>query len=413
MSRYLLAFFGGSALALLSACSAGDYVVCPEKPEIKELSCNNNWDDDCDGKVDYEDPDCRCEKENDSQPSIDPDNKTYYNDAKKWTGIPANYNAVSICSLGEKKCEKVNQELRWKTVSYPVFPQGGEICGNGKDDNCNNLVDSAEMCRTCNPGDTNPDYPPGISKENFSKFSYAPLSRCKIPIQTCDASGNWLPPADPKSSGPVDETCNGVDDNCDGQVDEGTSVSIAAKIKPAGTETFRNYSVKVGEDCWRVPQAQNQYGVCQGIGYLSGCQKNDDMMTSIPNCQLIIAPLPATSYYAKPNSTIPKAISQVEGEYLQGAKWDWDCDGKVQSMLCLAGDLVGNTDSQICKDPKTVVSDCRSCPSPCSSCYGLGSMPLPSCGSVLNGAYVCTTGSGGTCSFSSTGMQVSGTVVCR
>ncbi len=76
-----------------------------------------------------------------------------------------------------------------------VHPSATERC-NGVDDNCNGTTD--EGC-TCAPGSTS-----------------ACATICSSTgTQTCDATGSWgtcVPPA---------EVCNGVDDNCNGAVDEG------------------------------------------------------------------------------------------------------------------------------------------------------------------------------------------------
>ncbi len=85
-----------------------------------------------------------------------------------------------------------------------VFPGAGERCGNSIDDNCDGTVD--ENC-TCSSGET--------------RTGGCPLpGRCRDADAVC-VGGLFQCAASP---GPVDETCNGVDDDCDGLLDEGVSI---------------------------------------------------------------------------------------------------------------------------------------------------------------------------------------------
>ena len=85
----------------------------------------------------------------------------------------------------------------------------GEIC-NGKDDNCNSLIDEgvSNQCITCTPGNTNP---------NCGSFVINPDDTTD-PDNVIGQSGGT-----PKHC--AIETCNCLDDNCNGQVDEGLPVN--------------------------------------------------------------------------------------------------------------------------------------------------------------------------------------------
>ena len=82
-----------------------------------------------------------------------------------------------------------------------------EIC-NGKDDNCNGLIDEgvSNQCNTCTPGNTNP---------HCGSFVINPDSATD--------PDNVLGRRRPKHC--AVETCNCLDDNCNGQVDEGLPVN--------------------------------------------------------------------------------------------------------------------------------------------------------------------------------------------
>jgi MYXO-CTERM domain-containing protein len=85
----------------------------------------------------------------------------------------------------------------------------GETC-NGKDDNCNSLIDEgvSNECSTCTPGNTNP---------NCGTFVISPNSPTD-PDNVIGQSGGI-----PKHC--AVETCNCLDDNCNGKVDEGLPVN--------------------------------------------------------------------------------------------------------------------------------------------------------------------------------------------
>jgi hypothetical protein len=111
-------------------------------------------------------------------------------------------------------------------------PSNGEICGNGLDDNGNGLVD--EGC-PCTVGATEPCFPGEPQK--------AGVGACKRGQQTCEkgsgevSSSQWG--ACIGAGAPSTEVCNGVDDNCDGQVDEGCvclpGTTVSCYSGPSGT----------------------------------------------------------------------------------------------------------------------------------------------------------------------------------
>lgn len=83
-----------------------------------------------------------------------------------------------------------------------VRPSAQELC-DGADNNCNAVID--EGC-ICTPGATRQCPSPG---------------ECAAGVQTCVDGRSWSG----CSIGPVAESCNDLDDNCDGVVDEGQTLS--------------------------------------------------------------------------------------------------------------------------------------------------------------------------------------------
>ena len=145
-------------------CDDTDPTISPGAEEI----CDNGIDDDCDGLIDYSDPDCPC---------IDIDGDGY--------GDPAN----PACLFPQWDCDDTDPD---------VYPGAIEICENGIDDDCDGLVDELEDCCKDMDGDGYGD--PANPACLFSQWD-------------CDDT-------DPDVYPGAEEICdNGIDDDCDGLVD--------------------------------------------------------------------------------------------------------------------------------------------------------------------------------------------------
>ncbi|MBK8997707.1 MAG: hypothetical protein IPM35_18425 [Myxococcales bacterium] len=92
----------------------------------------------------------------------------------------------------------------------PTIPSGAEVCDNGKDDDCNSSIDEGCPCKD-GAGATLPDgstQPCGGSGDCGG-------------TQTC-TNGTWEAECKGAKTPATSETCgNDVDENCDGQKDEG------------------------------------------------------------------------------------------------------------------------------------------------------------------------------------------------
>ncbi len=84
---------------------------------------------------------------------------------------------------------------------------GAEVC-NGKDDDCDGTID--EGC-ACAAGESAPCYD--------GPAATAGVGACKSGTRSCAADGTWGPCAGEVT--PAPESCNGVDDDCNGPVDDG------------------------------------------------------------------------------------------------------------------------------------------------------------------------------------------------
>ncbi len=120
-----------------------------------------------------------------------------------YTG-PAGTKDVGRCKGGEQTCI----DGFWGACEGELKPTDQEVCFNGEDDDCDGKPDSEENCPDCQDGDQRDCYT-GDPK-------LAGVGDCAKGKQTC-ANSTWGACAGEVL--PKDESCNGRDDDCDGQVD--------------------------------------------------------------------------------------------------------------------------------------------------------------------------------------------------
>jgi MYXO-CTERM domain-containing protein len=170
----------------------------------------NGKDDNCNGLIDEgvsnaclscapgnTDPNCGGFSMSANSPS-DPDNQL---------GAAAHHCAVETCNCKDDNCNgKVDEGLPPNACGGPCgCAVPAEIC-NGLDDNCDGLVD-------------NGNWPSGVVG---AKCNNGLIGACnRNGVRVCNASGTDTA-CDAPTVAPQQEVCNGIDDNCNGQVDEGT-----------------------------------------------------------------------------------------------------------------------------------------------------------------------------------------------
>lgn len=101
-------------------------------------------------------------------------------------------------------------------------PSGDEVCDGSVDENCDGVVD--EGC--CTAGET--------------RSCGSDVGACVTGLETCEAGGIWSTCAG--STPPAPEVCNGLDDDCDGAVDDevtdaGSACGADTGACAAGVET--------------------------------------------------------------------------------------------------------------------------------------------------------------------------------
>jgi hypothetical protein len=127
---------------------------------------------------------------------------------------------VGECRSGSKTCKS---DGTWGPCTGVVGPTA-EICNDGKDNNCDGQVD--EGCE-CSPGQTQ------------SCGGTSTVGACHPGTQACDSTGHWGPCQG--AQGPTKEVCDGIDNNCDGNIDEGIT-QVCFSQCGAGTQVCQNGS---------------------------------------------------------------------------------------------------------------------------------------------------------------------------
>ena len=208
-----------------TACAAdGKSSECSDDPESNSEKCNQK-DDDCDGQTDEGFPGLgeSCEVAGCSTPGTrkcKPDESGVF--CEKGTSPPEScngkdddcdgetdegYDIVGMpCAVGTGACRAegvftcAGGAVECNAVEGT--PAAAEACGDGLDDDCDGMADDG--CE-CEPG----TYLPCGSD----------VGTCQMGSLPCTASGTYSK-ACLDAVGPNAEGCNGLDDNCDGSIDE-------------------------------------------------------------------------------------------------------------------------------------------------------------------------------------------------
>jgi Putative metal-binding motif len=171
----------GVSDATCTACEHPGDSAPDAAPQAPADTCGNGIDDDGNGQIDEQ---CGC-REGQSQ-------RCYRGDQSRA--------GVGLCTWGKQTCS-VTMEGEFQLSEWsPCEGQGEgtpeELCGDGLDNDCNGRIDDSCPCR------------PGATEDC--------QTACGAGLRTCNdgAFGS----CEPKLKN--EEICNGIDDDCDGLVDE-------------------------------------------------------------------------------------------------------------------------------------------------------------------------------------------------
>ena len=165
-----------------------------------------------------------------------------------------NTTSVKLTVLTDKDKDKVYSDKDCNDNDKSIYPGAPELC-DGKDNDCNKKIDDNSQC-TCVTGKTRACFTgsSGCVKTGTT-YTCTPNTPCKAGTQKC-VNGKW----ESTCAGevlPQTETCNNKDDNCDGKIDEnltqkcygGPNGTAGVGLCKAGLKTCTNgvFSACVGE----------------------------------------------------------------------------------------------------------------------------------------------------------------------
>jgi len=162
----------GDSYGAACDCNDTDPNINPGVGEV----CDNGVDDDCDGFTDGDDPDC-ADKDGDGIPDVN-DNCPYDQNPDQKDDDGDNYGTVCDCNDNDPN----------------INPGVGEVCDNGVDDDCDGKIDGADL-----------DCCADKDKDGYTDQACGGAD--------CDDSNPAVHPG-------AAEVCDGLDNDCDGSVDD-------------------------------------------------------------------------------------------------------------------------------------------------------------------------------------------------
>ena len=215
----------GACMAGTETCSAGSWGSCLGSTGPMSELCDGSVDEDCDGAVDEG---CLC---TDGQTRPCGTNVGACSRGTETCDLMGNWGAcvgaigptAETCNGQDDDCDRDTDEglVRSCGTDVGACVSGTETCAGGSWGSCAGSVGpSPELCDGSVDESCDGAVDEGCLCTNGQTRSCGTdVGQCVAGTETCDLSGSWGSCSG--SVGPSAEICNGLDDNCDGNIDEG------------------------------------------------------------------------------------------------------------------------------------------------------------------------------------------------